>query len=289
MRSLRRATKSSFARRPARASARSNGSLAERSPKPDVPDAVEPRASVAPLSATRYRVELTVSAEVKAKLDRAKDLMRHRNPSGDLEPILERALDLLVDKLEREVLAKASRPRRTKAEAETPRKRRGTAVPRSVRREVFARDGEQCTYTDAARGSRCPARTLLELDHVEPKALGGEDTAANLRVRCAGHNRLAAEQVFGRAHVAKKIADHGQAKCALVERTSAKTFETAASALRNMGFRAPEVRCAIATLERRLGPEDASLEAVVREGLRLLCVAGGARATWASPTRASPG
>lgn len=39
---------------------------------------------IEPLSEARYRVQLTVSAELKRKLDQARDLLRHRNPSGDI-------------------------------------------------------------------------------------------------------------------------------------------------------------------------------------------------------------
>ncbi|MBN9165718.1 MAG: hypothetical protein BGO98_37635 [Myxococcales bacterium 68-20] len=49
-----------------------------------------PRPRVEPLSGSRYRIELTVSGTTKETLDRIKDLMLHRNPSGDLETILER-------------------------------------------------------------------------------------------------------------------------------------------------------------------------------------------------------
>jgi hypothetical protein len=191
----------------------------------------EPRPRVEPLAATRYRVEVTVSADTKAMLERIKDLMRHRNPTGDLETILDASLALLLAKLEKERLGKTSRPRKgrtvdaktrrsptesacadTKSgdpdatahaavsmperersdhdgpnteerERSEPARSRETARPgyisREVRREVFARDSEQCTYMDAD-GHRCPARGYLELDHVHPKALGGSDRAENL-------------------------------------------------------------------------------------------------------------
>jgi 5-methylcytosine-specific restriction endonuclease McrA len=71
------------------------------------------------------------------------------------------------------------------------------AISRAVRREVFARDGEQCTFVDPA-GNRCPARALLELDHVEPWSLGGSNDASNLRVTCRAHNQLFAEQKLGK-------------------------------------------------------------------------------------------
>src|SRR5690606_10766194 len=78
-----------------------------------------------PLSATRYRVELTVSAEAKAKLERVKDLMRHRNPTGDLEKIFDVSLDLLLVKLEKERLGKTLRPR---AQANASRAARDRAI-----------------------------------------------------------------------------------------------------------------------------------------------------------------
>ncbi len=278
----------------------------------------EMRPTIEPLSPTRYRVELTVSVEIKAKLERIKDLMRHRNPAGDLEIVLDASLDLLLAKLERERLGKTSRARRAKcaepnttaaehdaggsaitdavaaspagrgsvdcadAEATTnaavaaahgARAKQGgddapkmgrRHIPREVRREVFARDGEQCSYVDA-EGNRCPARALLELDHVHPKALGGTDDAANLRVRCRAHNQHHAEQVFGRQHVASRI-HLRQLKYA--SRSSAR-LETVAQALRSLGFREPEVRRVMPTLETRFG-EDAPLETMIREALLLL-------------------
>jgi hypothetical protein len=60
-----------------------------------------PRASarIEPLSADRYKVQFTASAGLARKLELAKDLMRHSHPYGELGPIVERALDLLIDSL----------------------------------------------------------------------------------------------------------------------------------------------------------------------------------------------
>ena len=261
------------------------------------PPVVRPR--VEPLSATRYRVELTVSAETKTKLARIEDLMRHRNPTGDLEKIFDASLDLLLAKLEKERLGKTSRPKVKKStpttepepavdaepdgrlhdastsaaaneaneanetKRETRKTRRGY-ITRTVRREVFARDGEQCTFVDA-EGNRCPARGYLELDHVHAKALGGGDEATNVRVRCRAHNHWHAEQVFGRAYMEERIHVRRR-KCAP---SAPSSFEAAARGLRSLGFREPEVRAAMARLETMLDPA-ASAELVLREALKLL-------------------
>jgi 5-methylcytosine-specific restriction endonuclease McrA len=157
-----------------------------------------PAARTEPLSESRYKVQLTVGTALRDKLERAKDLLRHRNPGGDLAVVMEHALDALLAKLEKERLGKTSRPRRTERTTERGR------IPTAVRREVFARDGKQCTFVDE-QGRRCGSRAFLELDHIESRALGGGEDAANLRVACRAHNRLHAEQVFGRKCVERGI------------------------------------------------------------------------------------
>jgi hypothetical protein len=225
--------------------------LAARSPKADVlPTITELRAPpvarssplpaqvtparLEPLAPTRHRLELTVSDEVRAKLERARDLMSHRIRRNDLEAVLDRALDALLATLEKE--------------------RVGDGVPRAVRREVFERDGEQCTFTDE-RGNRCPARTDLELDHVVPRARGGTNDTGNLRVACRPHNKLYAEQAFGRAHVEEQICRRQR--------------DVARSALTNLGFRRSDIERAIA---RALPPDTPPppMPELLRAALRLL-------------------
>ena len=119
-------------------------------------------------------------------------------------------------------------------------------------REVFERDGEQCTYVDSA-ARRCESKTLLELDHVTPRAHGGADDAANLRVRCRAHNRMYAEDVFGKAYVAKRIhCRQHQSRCvmneAVVTQSAAvppELVEQATRGLVNMGFAKSEVSRAV--------------------------------------------
>ncbi|MBI4720759.1 MAG: HNH endonuclease [Chitinivibrionia bacterium] len=69
-------------------------------------------------------------------------------------------------------------------------------IPAAVRDEVFVRDKGRCTYMGKA-GERCESTHALQIDHIVPFARGGPTTASNLRLLCAKHNRLAAEEVFG--------------------------------------------------------------------------------------------
>ena len=165
---------------------------------PDVSSGKKVTARIEPLSSTSYLVQLTMTKEGYATYQRAKQLMSHRVPDGDPVKIIEAALKELVTKLEKERLGKTSRPC-TKQRPTKP----GT-IARATRREVFDRDGFQCTYVDA-QGRRCECKKRLELDHIVPRARGGSDEASNLRVRCRPHNRMWAEEVFGKERVAQAI------------------------------------------------------------------------------------
>jgi hypothetical protein len=259
--------------------------LAKRSPIPDVPAAImamptqppiatlgveavqAPAAAggwqLAPLSETRHKVQFTASDELRKKLERAQDLMRHANAEGDLAIVVERALDLLLERLEKQRLGKTSRP--------TPsRERSGTArVSRATRRAVFERDGERCTFTDA-EGHRCPATSWLELDHVIPRARDGTNEVGNLRVRCRAHNALYAEQTFGREHVERKIREHRDPRR---RGYASESCGLAASGLVNMGFRRAEAQRALDAVSARHRADDLStipVQTILREALAVL-------------------
>ena len=196
-------------------------------PSPAPSPAKEPRPCIEPLAPSRHRLELTVSDEIRAKLERARDLMSHRIPDGNLETIVDKALDALLTKLEKE--------------------QPGGEIPRSVRREVLARDGRRCTFADR-RGNRCEARRFLELDHIVPRARGGPNAASNLRVRCRAHNRLHAETSFGREHVEQQI--HLRQR-----RSDDEALDFTRRALTKMGFRDRDVCSKL----RQLYPAGATL------------------------------
>jgi 5-methylcytosine-specific restriction endonuclease McrA len=204
--------------------------LANLAPRPNVESTIRklpargpfasPRAAAAgptgclePLSPTAYRLQLNTTPQLKEKLELARDLMSHANPSGDLAVVVERALDLLISNLNKQRFGElASRRRLTplpsashaNSEAgatqlevladETPRKRRH--IRNEVRRQLIARDGLCCTFTSEA-GQRCLARAFLQIHHAHAWSKGGPDTLDNLRLLCASHNRLLAELEFG--------------------------------------------------------------------------------------------
>jgi hypothetical protein len=262
--------------------------LAKRSPTPDVPATITtipvqpviatlgaaPVTAAAigpqlvPLSEARHKVQFTASDELRKKLERAQDLMRHANAEGDLAVVVERAVDLLLDKLEKQRLGKSSRPAKSPSR-DSPEPSEVTSVSRATRRAVFERDGERCTFTDA-EGHRCPATTWLELDHVIPRARGGTSEARNLRVRCRAHNLLYAEQTFGKEHVGRKICERRRRRR---RGYASANSDLAASGLVKMGFRPAEVRRALDAVSASHRGEvltEIPVQTIIREALAVL-------------------
>lgn len=268
-----------------------------------------------PLSPGRFKVTFTANAELKQKIELARDLLRHAVPNGDLATIVARAIDLLLEEKERRRFAKSSKPSpkgaphseqehtaapcsanqlrdarattipnhapgatyarnegacrgaaispgaapvspdaplngdtpsntdatkfdepskggapassdapanaapRSAHRAHTPDDasiskarqlstapaRESRYLPHEVRRAVLERDGMRCSW-HAPDGTRCNSRAWLEHDHIIPRGCGGTDDPTNIRTLCRAHNRLAAEQTYGKATIRRMMA-----------------------------------------------------------------------------------
>jgi hypothetical protein len=289
--------------------------LAKRAPRPDARSRIRklpvdarcvaagPSGRLEPLNEASYRLELCISAALKQKLALGADLMSHSNPSRDLAVVVERAIDDLLEKLQKERFGQTSRPRRVRTQEDQPkaavetsasqpgstnlsgtmaraanelanagsharchetrchdarchetrcdrarchdarcdhsrchetrcdrarclpqescdpqaadRERRlvtrhvrtagqRARIPNELRRQLMARDGAGCTFV-CDDGRPCGAQAFLQIHHEAPWAKGGADTLENLRLVCASHNRLLAEQEYGVSHVARAI------------------------------------------------------------------------------------
>ncbi len=222
--------------------------LATRHPRPDARSQIRklpvrarsivggPSGTLEPLSQASYRLELYIGAALRHKLQIAADLMSHANPSRDLAVVVERAVDELIEKLKKRRFGQTSRSRSARqtprlrsaraagsdAEPTTPdvamrpaapqlpsTARKRAHIPNELRRELVARDGASCTFV-CDDGERCGTRAFLQVHHDEAWAKGGPDTLGNLRLVCASHNRLLAEQEFGAESMASASPGAGQ-------------------------------------------------------------------------------
>jgi 5-methylcytosine-specific restriction endonuclease McrA len=208
-------------------------------------------------------VPLMVRPSTRDRLRYVQALLSHA-VGADASQVLDRALDLLIEQVEKRKFGTGVR--------NTVRRRTGIRnryIPASVRRSVWERDQGQCTFT-ATSGHRCNATTYLEFDHIRPFALGGEPTVEGLRLRCRAHNQYEAERAFGtefmerkrdetrkKAEGARSLSDHAGVEEARVHAAEAaelkEQIQDVLAALRGLGVKGEQARRAAAHAETLKG------------------------------------
>jgi hypothetical protein len=159
---------------------------------PTAPPPAKP-AVLTPLSPQRYKLQVTISGETLGKLRRAKDMLGHVVAAGDDDAVLNRALTVLLDKLEREKWARTDKPR--PGRTRHPRARRPSAA---VLRVLWARDEGRCKYT-SKDGHRCEETRRVVPHHLDPWVLAGSpDDPAAYELRCQRHNDHEGRLYFGK-------------------------------------------------------------------------------------------
>jgi len=193
-------------------------------------------AVIRPLAPARYSLQVTLSDATHTKLQRARDLLRHAVPDGDLAEVLDRALTVLLTELERKKFAATKRQPKVDSAAPTPspvarrHRRRATltgpgseAGPPTPTPRTHLPDGSRVMplvlrprsrHIPAAvrravwrrddgrcafvgRDGRCTETGRLEFHHTVPFADGGTATVATTELRCTTHNLEEARRWFG--------------------------------------------------------------------------------------------
>jgi hypothetical protein len=151
-----------------------------------------PRDEVEPYDATHARLHVTVSRGLLEKIDKARAALSHSRPNATRGEILEAALDALLAADARKK-GLATRPQKNPRPTNDPRH-----VPAAVRRAVLERSGGRCEFP-LEGGGVCGSTWRVELDHIRPRAQGGDSSVENVRVTCEFHNVRAARLALGDA------------------------------------------------------------------------------------------
>jgi hypothetical protein len=110
---------------------------------------------------------------------------------------------------------KKSRPDEIRSDEEAPTGGKDEADSRHISSEVRERlleqAGHQCEYR-AVDGTRCSARTKLEIEHERPFAIFRSHEERFLKVLCDRHNRFQAEKVYGAEFIRAKIEEKKRQK-----------------------------------------------------------------------------
>ena len=149
-----------------------------------------PSDSAEPLTADLARLHITVSRGFLEKLKAAQAALSHVQDGANMASILEAGLDLVLKR------HAARRGLVEKPRMQAPVAESSGAIPASVKREAWKRDGGRCQWP-LDSGGICESTLRVEYDHIIPRALGGSSSPGNLRLLCRFHNDLAARRAFG--------------------------------------------------------------------------------------------
>lgn len=167
-----------------------------------------------PISTEMIELTFIVTAEVRDKVQKLKGLLAHKHPHLSTGELLEKLSDLGLEKWDR-VAAYQHKDNKQTQQNEDDSKRhenkqnhedsqnsenpisdqalleikKRSINQAALRRQVWRRDKGQC--------QNCGSSYALEIDHILPKAKGGEDTAENLRLLCRSCNQRSAIKHFG--------------------------------------------------------------------------------------------
>ena len=81
--------------------------------------------------------------------------------------------------------------------AQNKYKKSNRYIPQKIRQYIWTRDQGECSYVCPQTKNKCHSKNLLQIDHIQPFALGGSHHPDNLRLLCAEHNQWRSQRTFG--------------------------------------------------------------------------------------------
>lgn len=131
-------------------------------------------------------------SQLKDKINKLKGLLAHRAPHLSTADLIEKLCDLGLEKWGKGAFETASTNLNSNSSLNVGRNTENALHSHSwesLKKYIWRRDKGQC--------QNCGSSFALEVDHIVPKAKGGEDNVSNLRLLCRSCNQRAAIQHFG--------------------------------------------------------------------------------------------
>ena len=123
-----------------------------------------------------YELRVTLTPEEHEALKQTQGLLGHAIPSGDLALVCARAMKYFFAHLAKQRFG-------AKPAAAPAHEAKGRGIPKPLRKLIWERDGGRCAFM-SADGHRCGESFRVEIDHIQPLALGGRTVPENLRLLC---------------------------------------------------------------------------------------------------------
>jgi hypothetical protein len=197
--------------------------------KPNSPPPATPSPNLLePAEPETYNFRFSADRDFKDKFERLAEVLGVENPLKNMAEVFERAVEISLDKkdpkkkLERRLERKRKHSKNTEkscpgkiSEENATEREEEVAQSRYItsesRERVFARADYQCEFR-SANGTRCSARTDLEIDHERPFAIYRSHDERRLRVLCRRHNLYTAERFYGADFIRTKMGEKRRQK-----------------------------------------------------------------------------
>lgn len=140
-------------------------------------------------------LRISVSHELQSKIEKVKGLLAHSRPNLSTSDLLEELCNRFLEDQKRKIESSARQrtgPRGLSKEATALAENaasKGRAIRLHIKRQVWARDKGRCR--------KCQSIHALEIDHIQPVALGGGNELDNLRLLCRSCNQREAIKALG--------------------------------------------------------------------------------------------
>ena len=159
-----------------------------------------------------FNFRFSADRNFRDKFERLAEVVGIENAQKHMAEILEKAIDIALEKKDPKKKLERRRKRRKAVSAPSRSERddkkdepaKSRYVASEVSERVHERGGYQCVYC-GPDGTRCTARAGLHIDHKSPFAIYRSNDERFLQLLCAAHNGLEAERVYGPNFIRRKI------------------------------------------------------------------------------------
>lgn len=161
------------------------------------PEAHLPKEKIKPLTAEHTELKLILNEDQKQRLDQLKLLLSHVNPNMTYQELIDHLCQRTLKQLDPKLKNNNIKPNLLKIDNAKSTKPNSRYLLSALKVKIHQRDQGCCSYVSPQTGKKCGSKFQVQVDHIQPYALGGKNEESNLRLLCSAHNRLRAEQTFG--------------------------------------------------------------------------------------------
>ncbi|MBO9667749.1 MAG: HNH endonuclease, partial [Bdellovibrio sp.] len=154
-----------------------------------------PLEKVRQITDNHTELRLVLPEELRNKLDHLRLLLSHVNPEMNYLELFQYLCEKALKQLDRAEKTVKTSPSSKKFEGVISIGARHISA--DLKAKIWQRDQGMCTYMDHKSKRRCESKFQLQIDHIRPFSLGGDNSEDNLRLLCSHHNLHRARKTFG--------------------------------------------------------------------------------------------